>query len=646
MADPGPVTLAPVRGGQVRKAARAAAAPPGSPKPKSRKSPAVKRAAKKKTAAAAAARGPGQPRPAMSAVTVTALPRRNLKKKDSKASGMPAWNSGNVRPGVFTNDARVLLPSDTGTRVSSQQSESSKAQATRIRKEFADKTRHTHRMLYEEKKRLEKAALITKVELQSPPPPAELTASQFEAEGEFKKMMKEMAKQNSMVMAGYRKQAIECERLLSARNAGLVWRGKATNAKFLGPYKLPGKLADLAQMCRTGLTDPRSAAAMFLLVCLRRTKSRKLGNEMLLKVMHPDCLTFSSADDGNETTPATPDIIRKHTYKNLHNFVPEIVASYVVGTTAKNGYAFDPDAVRYEVDDGNTTKVYKNEHGATCNVWLVTTGAPVLHPASRMVELKNHHGKWHVRRFNKLTAEVQRTFHREIDVASPVDEDYVTPVNNSDTGFHRFREGGLGKARRKLAAEKYRLQEKTRTKRQVFARVETQGLATMLVNRDLYDKYIENPSQPRQLVTADGKTRVFDDAVISRLKADHEKVTAQDVGGKAYVPQDGDEDFVDPGAVPAPAPTAALPEKPQTAESLAAQEHEARATSTVGKRLLTEAAGSFTAMLGEAPAAAAEPPPADRGSTTTNDLAVENLGSAADEQRGKAFPEPTAKPVA
>lgn len=360
---------------------------------------------------------------------------------------------------------------------------------------------------------------------------------------------------------------------------------------------------------------------------------------MLLKVMHPDCLTFSSAD-GNETNPAIPDMIRKHTYKNLHNFVPEIVASYVVGTTAKNGYSFDPDSVRYEVDDGNTTKVYKNEHGATCNVWLVTTGAPVLHPSSRMVELKNYHGKWHIRRFNKLTAEVQRTFHREFDVASPVDEDYVTPVNTSDTGLHRFREGGLGKARRKLAAEKYRLQEKTRTKRQVFARVETQGLATMLVNRDLYDKYIENPSQPRQLVTADGKTRKFDDAVISRLKADHEKVTAQDVGGKAYVAQDGDEDFMDgPGTVP-------LPGKPQTAGSLAAQEHATRTASTVGKRLLAEGAASFAAVLGEAAAAAAELPPADGGSTATNDLSVENLYLAADEQRGKAFPEPTANPVA
>ena len=79
MADPGPVTLAPVRGGQVRKARSAAgrAAPnPGSPKPKSRKSPAVKRAAKKKnaTAAAAAAAARGV-RPAMSTETVTVLPR-------------------------------------------------------------------------------------------------------------------------------------------------------------------------------------------------------------------------------------------------------------------------------------------------------------------------------------------------------------------------------------------------------------------------------------------------------------------------------------------------------------------------------------------------------------------------------------------
>ena len=55
----------------------------------------------------------------------------------------------------------------------------------------------------------------------------------------------------------------------------------------------------LSKLCETGLADPRSAVAMFLLVCLRRSRSRKLGTQMLLKVMHPDCLTFSQTGDGS-----------------------------------------------------------------------------------------------------------------------------------------------------------------------------------------------------------------------------------------------------------------------------------------------------------------------------------------------------------
>lgn len=476
-------------------------------------------------------------------------------------------------------------------------------------------------MLYEEKKRLEQVSLIKKVVISPPPTGLPTAEEQVEAEEEFKRMMNDIAKQNSLVMAGYRKQAIKCEQLLAARGAARVWRGKAAGLKFLGPYTLPNKVDRLSKLCETGLADPRSAVAMFLLVCLRRSRSRKLGTQMLLKVMHPDCLTFSQTGDGSETKPAAPDLIRKHTYKNLHTFLPEVIASYVVGTTAKNGYAFDPDSIRYEIDVVNTSKIYNNEHGATCNVWVVSTGAPPLHPNSRMVELKNYQGKWHVRRFNKLTADVQRTFNQEVDGLIPnlKEEDYVTPINTSDTGLHRFREGGLGKARRKLAAEKYRLQEISRTKRTVHARVETQGLATMLVNRDLYDKYIDNPNQERVLVDAHGKVTEFDDAVISRLKADHEKVAAADVAARSYEHQHGDENFVDPDAPPA---------KPEPHEAM----HDP-ATSTVDK-LLAECVSAF-ARTSEVP----EQAPAGPGSVTANDLAVED---SAGEQRGKAFPAPTA----
>ena len=106
---------------------------------------------------------------------------------------------------------------------------------------------------------------------------------------------------------------------------------------------------------------------------------------------------------------------------------------------------------------------------------------------------------------------------------------------------------------------------------------------------------------------------------IRALQADHEKVAAADVAARSYEHQHGDENFVDPDAPPA---------KPEPHEAM----HDP-ATSTVDK-LLAECVSAF-ARTSEVP----EQAPAGPGSVTANDLAVED---SAGEQRGKAFPAPTA----
>lgn len=79
----------------------------------------------------------------------------------------------------------------------------------------------------------------------------------------------------------------------------------------------------------------------------------------------------------------------------LHKMWPEALISYAVGTSAKSSYHFDPNNIKFEFDNMASTRAYSNEHDAQCEVFVVTTGAPVSYPHSRPVHVKNVDGKWY-----------------------------------------------------------------------------------------------------------------------------------------------------------------------------------------------------------------------------------------------------------
>eukprot|EP00040_Diaphanoeca_grandis_P037386 m.243094 g.243094 ORF g.243094 m.243094 type:complete len:517 (-) comp33806_c7_seq8:501-2051(-) len=367
----------------------------------------------------------------------------------------------------------------------------------------------------------------------SKPPSKEEKIKQEEAlkaETEFREQLEKISLQEKArkqkEIQEYKQIAIALEKKITDRVYAMAWLGKTIRSRYEGPYSVPETLDDVMLLdTNNGFKSPRSAAAMFLLVLCRRLLKPKKANALLLKVLHPDCLQRSDASQKE----APLDMIRKHTFKVLHNFTKDCMASYVVGTTPENNYAFDDTAVKFEVDNLTTTKVYENTHGYVATVYMVTTGAPPYHPRSRAVEVKNHHGKWYVRKFVKLAAPVVPGKVPVFGDNDSTTDSYVVP-DAGIMGLHKpvdlyatlnkRKRIDAAKTRSMVDKEELALQdERDKLARQELAKQKTETFAEALVAREFLDRIAnESPDVQHKFVGADLVTRIVDEDLVHTLE--------------------------------------------------------------------------------------------------------------------------------
>eukprot|EP00038_Savillea_parva_P001115 m.101486 g.101486 ORF g.101486 m.101486 type:complete len:488 (+) comp10394_c0_seq1:58-1521(+) len=391
---------------------------------------------------------------------------------------LPPWSPGGSRS-----------KSTTGVR------ESSKKQAERIRKEHMARTRDTHRKIFKNiDPNVAKGKQLREKE--------ERERETREAEEAFAAMLKKQEEESLALINQWREEAKEKEKSRRLRAMALKWKYGTQEARILGPFSIPSKVDEADKMFDELRKTPRGAVAAFLLALFRKAYNRPLGNQMLSRALHPDCITPDGA-------------VRKFTLKATHKIDSQILSSYAVAAHPQNGYSFNPNNIRFEFDNIHTPKVFEAKEGSTALVYLVTSGPLPTYPTSRPVEVKFTDGRWGVRTFLKLTMPVETGRARrhsmlegeESDGGDDKFADYRHISRHDERESWTKAPDFAAIRRRKEARGDWETIEK-KAERRSRAKEEVTGLAGRLATRDLKREWAEHsPRSSRRIVDGSGHVK-------------------------------------------------------------------------------------------------------------------------------------------
>lgn len=377
-------------------------------------------------------------------------------------------------------------------------------------------------------------------------------ALEAEAAREFEEMVRESIAKREQQIASWKAAAKSIDLNNAWRRAGIRWLRKTREARIAGPFKVPTSVAELCSTIEAYNLDksPRGAVVAFLLAAiernLRRTRKgkRKRDSEMLATTLHPEC----TMDPGESSDPHASHrgqrrrIVRKYSIQKLQSMSEETLRSYAIGSTPANGYSFDPSSVRFKID--NIASIAgpwaTPADGATVDVFMVTNGAPPLHPESRPCQVKCREGKWYVRKFDKLCGAVQEpigTVDELTEVQSTHDRDYIKSESQSlldavgaanrkseeqksdETQFvytgpeppsahERFQTGLTGPVFSTRKRHNREEKPEQRAARHRQAAHHTSDLASFLANKEMYRRWAEHPTMLRRLIDLHGSERI------------------------------------------------------------------------------------------------------------------------------------------
>lgn len=378
---------------------------------------------------------------------------------------------------------------------------------------------------------------------------AELAAQQEElARLEFEAMVKKSLEDRTAQINSWRNQAVQVEKANLPRRYAYKWLSITRAARYVGPFKVPATPEELRRTISTHSLDqtPTGAVAAFLLAAIERSSGRGRGGkrkrgseEMLAETLHPECTQVDDDDEDEESSRKRR--VRKYSLQVLQKMSEDSLRSYTIGSSPENGYKLDRNKISFQIDNFATKKPHISSDGTTVDVFLVTSGAPALHPHSRPCQVKCKSGKWYVRKFDKLTAPV-----REGVGTTSIDDDeqneYAYPSQKSRipsaharpelvyTGpsppseHDRFPTGLSRPIKLKRGPKKAESSEQ-RSRRHRKAAMTTSDLADYLASKEMYRRWMEIPNAERRLVDRSGiETRIQTNLVDIKRKLDSFKV--------------------------------------------------------------------------------------------------------------------------
>ena len=212
-----------------------------------------------------------------------------------------------------------------------------------------------------------------------------------------------------------RRLAGEVQRRLRMRDATQVWAQKTHDATHTAPVALPNTDEEFSALQESMSQKPSTAAGLFVISMLCRLRNRALGNKFVKEALHPAC------------KQPTTGRLRKFINDKLEDLLDNpALTSYVADTDATDGYAFDTERVQVQVqvDEPEPDQVPArggDDGGAgggaggggaggpdVVDVWVSTNGALPTHRTKRRVKIQRCDGRWYVRSFTDLDAQVQR----------------------------------------------------------------------------------------------------------------------------------------------------------------------------------------------------------------------------------------------
>lgn len=369
---------------------------------------------------------------------------------------------------------------------------------------------------------------------------AELAAQQQEqARLEFEAMVRKSLDDRAAQINSWRNQAVAIQKANLPRRYAYKWLSITRAARIVGPFKVPSTPDELRRTISTYALDrtPSGAVAAFLLAAIERSSSRQRGGkrkrgseEMLAETLHPECTQAVEEEEEEDNNVSSPKRrVRKYSLQTLQRMSEDSLRSYTVGSSPQNGYNFDRNDISFQIDNFATKKHHHPSDGAMIDVFLVTSGAPALHPESRSCQVKYKSGKWYVRKFDKLTTPVREAIgltssdndnHNEFSYPSkPSDTNtrvpsarnkpevvYTGPTPPSE--HDRFPTGLMRPIRLKKGPKKAENPQQ-KSRRQLKAALKTSDLADFLASKEMYRRWIEIPYAERRLVDRRGiETRI------------------------------------------------------------------------------------------------------------------------------------------
>ena len=230
----------------------------------------------------------------------------------------------------------------------------------------------------------------------------------------------------------------------------------------------------------------------------------------------PTLSTTAAAAAAAACATTLPRRLRRYSVRKLQTMSDSTLGSYTVGASPSNGYRVCATEVQFRLD---TLAAHRHvgsraagttgsapEDGATAEVFLVTTGAPALHPKSRGCTVKFAKGRWFVRNFDRLCAPVRGIELPplpELDAVEEALEDvsasilnYIVPQACRPMPFQK---------ESKVQAES-RAEHLSRCQK---AAADTSGLAEHLALKEMYDRWTIAPNLLRHLVDGNGAKSVI-----------------------------------------------------------------------------------------------------------------------------------------
>ena len=129
--------------------------------------------------------------------------------------------------------------------------------------------------------------------------------------------------------------AKKVEKRLLARDTARIWAKKTYDASHTVPVALPKNDQEFSQLRDEAQKQPATAVSLFVTALLCRIRNRAVSNRYVTDTLHPSCRPGGR--------------LRKFVQNKLTDLLPAL-ASFVVGTRAKDGYDFNPNSIQIQID--------------------------------------------------------------------------------------------------------------------------------------------------------------------------------------------------------------------------------------------------------------------------------------------------------